>query len=432
MHALRFRPWRRGALAQGMMVIVLGGLPALAQGLLDEIQIHGLVSQGYLRSTDNNYLADTEDGSFEFSEAIVNFSTQVSENLRVGLQLLSRDLGREGNNVVGLDWAYGDYRWRRNLGFRFGKLKSHIGLYNKGRDVDMLRTSILLPQSVYEETTRDIAHSYSGFSLYGNPLVPVVGRLNYEVYAGTLPVRDLNSDFWQNNLRLVTDRIPLLRDEEPTVAIESLTVKYVAGGSLIWHAPLSGLRLGGNFIKGELEGGAQIRIDDPQNPLLTSLQEPAPFEMIVGIDRLLTLSAEYSWRDLMLAGEILSTKYDVDLNLRLGGELLPFATVMEWQGYYLMVNYRVSDLLELGTYYAQFYPEKSDKDGSEMAAQGGRDFEAWRQDIALSTRFDLGENWLAKLEVHRMDGAAQVMAHDNPEDLHRNWYLFLAKISCHF
>ena len=97
-----------------------------------------------------------------------------------------------------------------------------------------------------------------------------------------------------------------------------------------------------------------------------------------------------------------------------------------------MANYRVSDLLELGTYYAQFYPEKSDKDGSEMAAQGGRDFEAWRQDIAFSTRFDLGENWLAKLEVHRMDGAAQVMAHDNPEELHRNWYLFLAKISCHF
>ena len=100
MPVVTFRPWKRQTLLAWMLAVVLSPLPAVAQGLSDEIQVHGLVSQGYMRSTDNNYLANTADGTFEFNEAIVNFSTQVSENLRVGLQLLSRDLGKEGNNSV--------------------------------------------------------------------------------------------------------------------------------------------------------------------------------------------------------------------------------------------------------------------------------------------------------------------------------------------
>ena len=35
------------------------------------IQLHGFVSQGALLTTDNNYLAQTERGSLEFTEAAV-------------------------------------------------------------------------------------------------------------------------------------------------------------------------------------------------------------------------------------------------------------------------------------------------------------------------------------------------------------------------
>ena len=393
-------------------------LPASVQGQLDEIQVHGLISQGYMRSTDNNYLASTADGTFEFNEAIVNFSTQVSDNLRVGLQLLSRDLGKEGNNVVGLDWAYGDYRWRQNMGIRFGKLKSEIGLYNKGRDVDMLRTCIMMPQSVYEETTRDFAHSYNGFSVYGSPFVPRVGRLNYEVYAGTLPVRDPNGQFWINNLRIISNRIPWSQlgmgdgDEDLPIVVDWLTVKYVAGGMLMWDAPVSGLRLGGNYMFGQLDletdvGNIRVGID-------------------LQMEQIQTLSAEYSWGDLLLVGEYLWTTYDIKTTL------FGFRTKMKWQGSYAMANYRVSDLLELGTYYTRFYPDRTDKEGKKLVENGVEDYRAWRDEIVLSARFDLGDYWLAKLEVHHMDGVAQVIADENPGGMERNWLLFLAKLSCHF
>ena len=430
-----FGPWRRGALGAWMLAVAVGVLPASVHGELDEIQVHGLISQGYMRSTDNNYLADTSEGSFEFNEAIVNFSTQVSDNLRVGLQLLSRDLGTEGNNVVGLDWAYGDFRWRKNVGIRFGKLKSEIGLYNKGRDVDMLRTCIMMPQSVYEETTRDFAHSYNGFSVYGSPFVPRVGRLSYEVYAGTLPVRDPNSHFWVNNLRLVVKRLIedrslqlLLDADNLDISVDWLTVKYVTGGMLMWDAPVPGLRLGGNYMMGELD--LSTRMSTGLGPIQVAVD--------LQIEQLQTLSAEYSRGDLLLAADLLRTTYDIDSYSQLVG---PYRTEMKWEGYYGMVNYRLTDLLELGCYYTRFYPERTDKDGRryfpDRIGEDGETlptqrFLAWKEDIALSARFDMGDYWLMKLEAHHMDGAAQVITRENPDGLAKNWYLFLAKISCHF
>ena len=442
MFVLTFRPWKRERLLAWMLAVVLSPLPVFAQGLADEIQVHGLVSQGYMRSTDNNYLANTADGTFEFNEAIINFSTQVSKNLRVGLQLLSRDLGKEGNNVVGLDWAYGDYRWRKNLGLRFGKLKFQMGFYNKGRDVDMLRTSILLPQAVYDETTREFLHSYNGFSLYGKPLLPKVGRLSYELYVGTLPVRDPNSNFWRNNLRIVINSMDLdilqtigyALDLE-SLAAESLTVQHIFGGMLMWNTPLPGLRVASNFFKGKLEGIGRVEIQPLDPDATEGAGQINALHMDLEVDRVLTLSAEYSQGDLLLAGEFLSTRFDMAFDMTIGktGITLPdIPAKMQWQGHYAMATYRLSDLLEVGGYYTKFYPDKNDKDGERLASRGEPVFRAWKEDIALSTRFDMGENWLLKLEAHQMDGAAQVMVHENPDGLERNWHLFLAKISCHF
>jgi hypothetical protein len=87
---------------------------AFEAGMVD---IHGFLSQGYLHSDNNNFYADTEEGTFQFNEFSMNFSSDLTDKLRIGLQLLSRDLGKIGNNTVELDWAYGTYRWKDWLGF---------------------------------------------------------------------------------------------------------------------------------------------------------------------------------------------------------------------------------------------------------------------------------------------------------------------------
>ena len=84
-----------------------------------------------MESSGNNFLdSDSEDGTFEINEVGLTFNATVTDKLRIGAQILSRDLGEDGNNDIELDWAFGDYRVTDRFGVRAGKLKLPIGLYN--------------------------------------------------------------------------------------------------------------------------------------------------------------------------------------------------------------------------------------------------------------------------------------------------------------
>jgi hypothetical protein len=67
------------------------------------------------------------------------------------------------------DWACADYRWRNGLGFRAGIIRQAHGLYNETREIDMLRTAILLPEGVYAENTRDFFSRLQGISPLTHP-----------------------------------------------------------------------------------------------------------------------------------------------------------------------------------------------------------------------------------------------------------------------
>ena len=86
--------------------------------------VHGFLSQGYLKSDDNNYYADTEDGTFHFREMGINLSGWITSGLRGGIQFVLTDLGDTGNNEVYVDWAYLDYHWQPWLGARAGRINS--------------------------------------------------------------------------------------------------------------------------------------------------------------------------------------------------------------------------------------------------------------------------------------------------------------------
>lgn len=156
----------------------------VAHAQLDDLEIHGFASTGYLKSTDNNFLVLSEEGSFEFNETGLNVTTTLTDNIRVGMQLFARDMGDVGNNDVQLDWAFLDYQWKESLGVRLGKLKTPLGLYNDTRDYDMLRTLILLPMSVYSENARETTASYRGGGLYGAISLGLGGRLSYDIFGG--------------------------------------------------------------------------------------------------------------------------------------------------------------------------------------------------------------------------------------------------------
>src|SRR3954464_2878161 len=179
---------RRDTVALAAVALSLVSSGARAQDDPNALQLHGFVSQGFIKTTRNNYLGNTQraQGSVDFTEVGLNVTKPLGDKLRVGLQLFAHDLGNLGNYAPQLDWYYLDYRFFDWLGLRAGKSKLPWGLYNETNDVDAGRVPVLLPQSIYPVTSRDSLFAQTGAELYGNGPLGAAGSLEYRLYGGTI------------------------------------------------------------------------------------------------------------------------------------------------------------------------------------------------------------------------------------------------------
>jgi hypothetical protein len=374
---------------------------------LSGIDIHGFISQGYLFSDENNYLADTEDGSFQFNELGINFSKELTDQLRLGIQFFSRDLGSVDNNEIIIDWAYGDYRWQDWLGLRVGIIHEVHGLYSETRDFDMLRTAIFLPQSVYSELDRDFFSRIMGGALYGNIPLGKMGSISYNFLAGTQNLKEDNgSSRWVEATGLFD--------------VDEWDVGGVYNGGLLWNTPLQGLRLSMTGLKSN-DIQQMVKTTVPLGPV------PAGTKFTNDIIELYScvFSAEYTWKHLTLSTEYMKQKTETEIpNFR--------TSINRPEAYYFNAVYRFTDWFEMGTYYSVYYTDADDRDGDKFKNRGLPDFRGWQKDFAVSARFDINEYWLFKLEGHMMDGAAQVLPQENPDGLEEDWYLFSAKVTFNF
>ena len=148
---------------------------AIAAG--PSVDIHGFVSQGFILTSENEFLAKSKGGSFELSEAAVNITHSPLENLRLGFQLFVHELGPTGNYQPQFDWYYLDYRFADWLGVRVGRTKMPFGLYNEVNDVDVARVPILLPQSIYQVDHREFIYAQTGAEVYGDVQIGPAGAL---------------------------------------------------------------------------------------------------------------------------------------------------------------------------------------------------------------------------------------------------------------
>ena len=393
------------------MLIPASTLRAFETG---DVQIHGFYSQGYLKTNHNNYLAETEEGSLQFDEFGVNFSAQLTDSLHAGLQLFGRDLGPVGNNEVRLDWAFLDYRWQDWLGVRIGKTKSTQGLYNEVRDLDMLRTSIMLPQSVYSELWRDSFATARGLTLYGVTPASVLGKLAYTVGVG---VFDLDKD-----TGFASAFKDSLAQSSIFLNVESMDHRYMNSLAFTWYPPLDGLRLKYSFfdIKDfELTGTASIPAYGVSSTRI--LYEVPEFDGWTG-------SLEYMLGNLTLVGEYSKNDFKgrMDLGLGMGFQDRP---PLPSEGWYVSTDYRFCDWFSAAVTYSSYFPNMNDTRGENEAV----DFLAWLKTWTLSTRFDINSYWIVKFEASYNDGFGAYDSMSNvPADLDRYWMLYAVKATVHF
>jgi hypothetical protein len=372
-----------------------------------------------METSEHNFFGDTSGGSFEFNEFGINFVSDLTHDLRVGLQILARDFGSSGNNELVIDWASGDYRLRDWLGIRAGKIKIPKGLYNETRDVDMLRTSIFLPQSIYPEILRDLDLALMGGGIYGHVDLNAAGLISYQVLSGAQNAApdEAASQALMGTTAVVT---PV---ENDSIEIDR---KHVF--SLVWETPISGFRMGlthdsssilatAHFTDGSIWGENETVVTD--------------FETF----RNTVLSAEYTWDKLVLAGEYIRTDKAYEF-------IFPDSSRdrenMTADGWYLSAAYHFIDRFALGTYYSESYNDKDDRDGNRLSQAGSVSHRAYFKDFCLTANFIPNTCCAIKLEGHLFSGTNGVSPLDQVTDSNgdvfaqKDWHLLAAKVTFSF
>ena len=391
---------------------------------MGDVDIHGFISQGYMKSNEYDYYVGMKDGSFQINEMGINFATKLTKRLRLGMQLFARDIGKVGNDEVVVDWAYADYYYQEWLGFRAGRMKAPMGLYNESRDVDAVRTGVFLPQSVYFEYLRDSSLATNGVGIYGNIDFGIAGAIDYQFQAGA---NNLTTDSGTGEGVLAID--PLLQ------SLSSIDVTFAYSGRIKWATPLPGLTL---------SASAHVLDMDIEGDLAVGL----PFSMEYRPFSTLVYSAEFIWNDLVFATEYQRLVVDYSLSTTVPDETGGSMDVeldsgmTKILGWYASMSYRFCNWFEGGLAYSEQYDNADDRDGSQRenplrlmdadpdnSVHKDHDFLAWQKDWTISLRFDINPFWMIKFEDHIINGNSQVLLQNADSYEEQYWNMWIVKFT---
>ncbi len=391
--------------------ILLGFLVCLCASAMfaqdfSTIQIHGFAAQGFLYSSNNNYLSmNSNSGSFAWTDGVVSISDQVSDKLRVGVQMHMYQLGQFGGPDLQVDWASGDYRANDKARFSFGKVKTVVGLFNDTQDVDAVHLWVLLPQGVYpiDNKSFDLAHYGADFS--GDmPLGEQGGTLSYRGYAGYRTV-DLASGY----VKEIDLQMPWFDGlfGLPPATITSAPSGSVFGGDVRWQTPLKGFLIGSSASAEDMQGSAgAVTIHAARNVLT---QQYAKFER----------------GKFFAAFELKRMPVGLTYTANTAGGPIPVPNPVDWRSWYVMTSYRATKRFQVGTYYSHL-----------VDAGGGQSTSVSRhysKDWTISGRYDFDSHFYAKLEEHFLHGTDIGFYSDsNPNGLKPRSNVLAAKIGVTF
>ena len=353
------------------------------------IEIHGFVTQGFLFSSHNNYLTmKSSDGSVQWTDGAVSVSDSLTDKLRVGIQLHMYQLGELGGSNVQVDWASGDYRVNDHFGFRAGKVKTVIGLFNDSQDVDAVFLWTLLPQGAYPVDNEGFFLAHVGGDVYGYlPLGGRGGKLRYDGYVG------------QSNLPLNGGFLKQLADAG--LAFTSSPGGKTYGGDLRWEAPLKGLILGSSAdvqaMDGSAPGGGLHLI-----PFILSVQY-----------------AQFTKGKFYFGGEY--DRAPATAILTMGPATIPMP--LNGRSWFAMGSYRLLKKVKVGSYYSHYVNKGLD---TTQPANYSKDW-------VVSGRYEFKSYFYGKIEGHFLHGnGLGFYESTNPNGLKPNSNMLAAKVGFSF
>ncbi|MDP1558798.1 MAG: porin [Nitrosomonas sp.] len=374
--------------------------------LPDNLQIQGFASQAFISTSDNDVFGNSDKGgSFGFTEAGLNALLRPLPRLQLSAQVLSRRAGEGNSGSPRLDFGFADYRLysheTNQFGIRVGRLKNPFGFYNDTRDVAFTRPSILLPQSIYFDRTRNLGLSADAVHLYGETSHSNLGSVS--VQFGVIK--------------------PIVDDKDTKASVIGLgragdltsKVSYVGRG--IYESPDNRLRLAVSGMWFNVGYDPATR-NDPLGP--GSIQfSPLYLSAQYNAERW-SLTSEYALRHFKFKN-FNDQRFD-DLNF--------FGESFYFQG-----AYRFTPKWEGILRYDVLFTDRKDRDGSRFAtASGAPAHRRFAKDITAGLRWNVTPAFMLRTEYHRVNGTAWLSTLDNPNpaDTSQHWDLFAVQASYRF
>jgi hypothetical protein len=363
------------------------------------LQIHGFLTQAYVKTTDNQFFGDSEDGSFDFRELGINASYRFNPKLLTSAQLLSRRAGEMYDSSLTVDYAQLDYHLETNeqarLGLILGRYKNPFGFYNDTRDVAATRPGIFMPQAIYWDRVRNMVLSNDGLQLYA----------------------ETNRDLHRFNLNLIMGKTPIDENVEYSYLSPALDASleqdgFTFGGRLLYEWD------GGRF---RLALSSAILKLDAETDMLPDGR--------IDIDYWV-LSAQYNdgpWRVTM-------EYMEEPLDYRGFGNLLD-AVDTTVDGYYIQGDYRVHDDWELMLRYEESHYDKYDPDGSKKSLITGLAPHSHYSKLwTLGLLWEPSEQFMIRAEFSSIEGTIFLSNLENPilSDSVKDWNLFSLLVSYSF
>lgn len=379
-----------------------------AAKLPDNLQIQGFASQAFISTSDNDVFGNTDNlggGNFGFTEVGLNASYRILPRLQFSAQVLSRRAGEGGNKgSPRLDFGFFDYRLysqeTNQFGVRVGRLKNPFGFYNDTRDVAFTRPSILLPQSIYFDRTRNLGLSGDSVQLYAESSHSSLGSVSVQFGVWKPIVDDKETEF------------AILNSNQPGDMTRE--VSYIGRGT--YESNDNRLRLAVSGIW--LDVGYDPGPNDRLGPGMLQFT-PVYFSAQYNTEKW-SLTSEYAIRRLKFKDW--------------GNPLLDNADVYG-ESYYFQGVYRFSRQWEAILRYDVYYADRSDRSGKQYAATRNKPAHTrFAKDITAGLRWNVTPSFMLRAEYHRVNGTGWLSGLDNPgaSAFSQHWNLFAVQASYRF
>lgn len=387
------------ALFSTLLLVSVFGTASAAQ----RPSFSGFFSQSYITTSDNKFFGETNSsgGDWGVLELGGNTRWEIDSRMALAGQVIYRDAGKATDNEYEIDYAFFEYKFISNLnlelGTRIGRTRFEHGFYNAVREIPTARPSILLPQSIYFDRSRNFLRYQDGVELFWKRVTDHY----FESASGVLSAR-INAD---------GDAVETYYLGTPQPG------HYETRGAatLMWDR--------------QYTNGWRYRISSGYGAVD---YKPSPEEGDVfpaGSSRSFstTLSAQYDDKHhLRYTGEFLAANAE-SKNF---DPILPKLNTT-WYGTYFQATY-YQDKYELFGRYGQYWIDSDDR--QTLLDLGAQNKTLYGKDWVIGGRYYLRPNLFVAGEAHFIQGVGWLSHVENPDvgTQVENWNMFLMEVGVTF